>query len=136
MNLLNNTLPSKKNIILNIPWGRQQQQQQQQYHHDEDERTSWIWPASLCIVILLALALGLGLGLRGKSSSTSSTSTTSNSPSSYSAVPNLSMYKWIDLTYSFNDNTIYWPTSPSTFELEVLADGETDGGYFYSANTI
>jgi kynurenine formamidase len=40
------------------------------------------------------------------------------------------------LTYSFNANTTYWPISPSTFELEVLAYSKIDGGYFYSANTI
>ncbi|MGI9249633.1 MAG: cyclase family protein [Pseudohongiellaceae bacterium] len=43
-------------------------------------------------------------------------------------------YHFIDLTHSYNSETLYWPTSTSKFELEVLEYGETDGGYFYSAN--
>jgi kynurenine formamidase len=42
----------------------------------------------------------------------------------------------VDLTWSFDDRTIYWPTSPSTFELKQLHRGPTPGGYFYSANAL
>lgn len=42
----------------------------------------------------------------------------------------------VDLTHSFNAATIYWPNSPSTFELQQLAHGHTDGGYFYAANAF
>jgi kynurenine formamidase len=42
----------------------------------------------------------------------------------------------VDLTHPLNERTLYWPTSPSTFELERLAHGQTPGGYFYSANTF
>jgi kynurenine formamidase len=42
----------------------------------------------------------------------------------------------IDLTHSFNAQTIYWPTSPSSFKLDRLSYGRTEGGYFYSANTF
>ena len=42
----------------------------------------------------------------------------------------------IDLTHSFNAETLYWPTSPSAFKLERLARGPTEGGYFYSANAF
>ena len=41
-----------------------------------------------------------------------------------------------DLTHSFNAGTIYWPTSPATFELEQLAHGQTGGGYFYASNAF
>ncbi len=41
-----------------------------------------------------------------------------------------------DLTHPFNEQTIYWPTSPSDFELERLAWGPTDGGFFYAANAF
>jgi kynurenine formamidase len=44
--------------------------------------------------------------------------------------------RMVDLTHPFNERTIYWPTSPSTFELEVLAHGHTEGGWFYSANAF
>jgi kynurenine formamidase len=40
----------------------------------------------------------------------------------------------VDLTYSFDAHTLYWPNSPSGFELKELARGPTPGCYFYSAN--
>lgn len=40
----------------------------------------------------------------------------------------------IDLSHSYGKDTLYWPTSPSDFELDVLSYGETPGGFFYSAN--
>jgi len=48
----------------------------------------------------------------------------------------LDALRMVDLTHAFNARTIFWPTSPSTFALEVLAHGQTDGGYFYSANAF
>lgn len=42
----------------------------------------------------------------------------------------------VDLTHSFDSTTLYWPSSPSTFELKQLAYGKTPAGYFYSANTF
>lgn len=45
-------------------------------------------------------------------------------------------YRMVDLTYAFDEETIYWPTSPSNFELEELAHGPTEAGFFYSANAF
>ncbi len=42
----------------------------------------------------------------------------------------------VDLSHSFNAETIYWPTSPSTFQLQRLVRGQTEGGFFYSANAL
>ena len=42
----------------------------------------------------------------------------------------------VDLTYAYDDETLYWPTSPSAFELTELAYGPAAGGYFYAANTF
>ncbi|HET7435202.1 MAG TPA: cyclase family protein [Thermoanaerobaculia bacterium] len=42
----------------------------------------------------------------------------------------------VDLTWAFDANTLYWPTSPSGFELKQLAYGPTPGGWFYSSNTL
>lgn len=39
----------------------------------------------------------------------------------------------VDLTYSFDKSTLYWPNSPSAFELKTQAYGDTPGGYFYSS---
>lgn len=40
---------------------------------------------------------------------------------------------WVDLSHSFDENTIYWPTDTLGFRLDELSYGLTDGGYFYSA---
>src|SRR5437764_4437681 len=42
----------------------------------------------------------------------------------------------VDLTYAFDEHTLYWPNSPSGFELKRLAYGPTPGGYFYSSNAF
>jgi kynurenine formamidase len=48
----------------------------------------------------------------------------------------VSEYHLVDLSHPYNSETLYWPTSPSSFERRELAFGETDGGYFYSAFSI
>ncbi len=42
----------------------------------------------------------------------------------------------VDLTHPFDQHTIYWPTSPSSFQLTRLSYGKTDAGYFYAANSF
>jgi kynurenine formamidase len=41
--------------------------------------------------------------------------------------------KVVDLTYGFGAQTVYWPTAKG-FQLEVVAHGATEAGYFYAAN--
>lgn len=41
----------------------------------------------------------------------------------------------IDLTHSFDADTVYWPTA-SGFELDVDFKGVTAGGWYYEANTF
>src|SRR5919201_1097513 len=48
----------------------------------------------------------------------------------------LATAKLVDLTYPFDDRTLYWPTSPSTFQLTVLHHGPTAAGFFYAANSF
>jgi kynurenine formamidase len=48
----------------------------------------------------------------------------------------LKAYRIVDLTHSFNAKTVYWPTATSKFRLDRQAFGPTDGGYFYSANSL
>jgi len=50
--------------------------------------------------------------------------------------PSLATSKVVDLSHAFDDSTLYWPTSPTRFELKKLSYGETPGGYFYAANTL
>ncbi len=40
----------------------------------------------------------------------------------------------VDLSHPYSADTIYWPTDTQGFELEVLAAGMTDAGYYYAAN--
>lgn len=43
--------------------------------------------------------------------------------------------KVIDLTYPFDEHTVYWPTA-KPFHLEVVAAGKTEAGFWYAANNI
>jgi kynurenine formamidase len=49
---------------------------------------------------------------------------------------NLQGVRVVDLTYAFDDKTIYWPNAPSTFQLNRLSYGKTEGGYFYASNSF
>lgn len=42
----------------------------------------------------------------------------------------------VDLSHSFDETTVYWPTAPERFRLEPIAYGQTDAGYFYSAYSL
>jgi kynurenine formamidase len=48
----------------------------------------------------------------------------------------LASAKIVDLSHVFDSKTIYWPTSPSGFELKQLHKGLTERGFFYFANTF
>ncbi len=45
----------------------------------------------------------------------------------------LSQGKWIDLSYDFSNQTLYWPNNPTGFKLDTVAEGVTTGGYYYSS---
>jgi len=57
------------------------------------------------------------------------------SPSTASALE-LENYELVDLSHSYGENTVYWPTSPTAFEKEQLAYGISEGGWFYSAYSV
>lgn len=48
----------------------------------------------------------------------------------------LSKGKWIDLSYDFSSQTIYWPNNPTGFKLDTQFNGMTDKGYYYSSNAF
>ncbi len=56
-------------------------------------------------------------------------------PASLQAI-DLNGYEIVDLSHVFDEHTLYWPTSPSRFELHPLAHGQTEAGYFYAANSL
>jgi kynurenine formamidase len=41
--------------------------------------------------------------------------------------------KLLDMTYTFDENSIYWPTANS-FHLKKVADGKVEGGWYYRSN--
>lgn len=41
--------------------------------------------------------------------------------------------KWVDLTYEFSNETVYWPTSEQ-FKLDTVFSGVTKSGFYYSAS--
>ena len=51
----------------------------------------------------------------------------------------LSGAELVDLTWAYDEQTLYWPSSPEafeTFQLKQLSYGKTPGGWFYSSNAI
>ncbi|MGE5715937.1 MAG: cyclase family protein [Acidobacteriota bacterium] len=54
----------------------------------------------------------------------------------FSEVLNLRQARIVDLTHTFDEKTLYWPTSPSAFELKTLFRGKTDRGFFYESKTF
>ena len=48
----------------------------------------------------------------------------------------LKNYRIVDLTHAYNADTVFWPSTKERFKLESLHYGETDAGFFYSANTF
>lgn len=48
----------------------------------------------------------------------------------------LSSGKWIDLTYSFSAETLYWPNNPTGFKLDTQVNGVTPAGFYYSSNAF
>ena len=53
-----------------------------------------------------------------------------------SLIDHLAVAHVVDLSHAYDADTLYWPTSPSKFELEQLAYGPTEAGYFYAANRL
>ncbi len=48
----------------------------------------------------------------------------------------LNQAKWIDLSYTFDTHTLYWPNNPKGFEHFTEAEGKTPLGYYYSSYSI
>ncbi len=49
--------------------------------------------------------------------------------------PGLADYRPVDLTYTFDEKTIYWPTGKH-FEHERVSWGTAEGGYWYSSYNL
>ena len=60
------------------------------------------------------------------------TSGCNDAPRSVSALPDGEL---VDLTHTFDERTIFWPSS-ERFRLEKVADGVTPAGFYYAANNF
>lgn len=47
-----------------------------------------------------------------------------------------SQISWVDLTYSFDSTTLYWPNNTKPFVHTTETEGITAGGYYYSSYSI
>ncbi len=63
---------------------------------------------------------------------TSCTQRNIETPSSFDFLEMFQKVQWVDLTHSFDENTVYWPTNVS-FTHDTVSYGLTDKGYFYSS---
>jgi kynurenine formamidase len=61
---------------------------------------------------------------------------TGGGPKPRASSPDLRTANVVDLTHAFDSETLYWPTSPTKFDLTTLTSGMTEGGWFYSANSF
>lgn len=48
----------------------------------------------------------------------------------------LNNLKWVDLTYSFDSTTLYWPNNLTKFVHHTDSEGLTPLGYYYSSYSI
>lgn len=49
------------------------------------------------------------------------------------AAPTVPLDRLVDLTYAFDEQTIYWPTARG-FHLDTVHRGKSEGGWWYAAN--
>ncbi len=54
-------------------------------------------------------------------------------PSAASTPDAVANWRTIDLSHAYGADTLYWPTDTRGFDLETLAEGHTEAGYFYAA---
>ena len=52
------------------------------------------------------------------------------------AALDLTQMSVVDLSHPYSSATLYWPTSPSAFQLSPIHVGPTPAGFFYSAYTF
>lgn len=75
-------------------------------------------------------------GAQGEAGAPETAAAPAASGDATSPAVNLERYRLVDLTYPFGEETVYWPTATSGFELTELHHGPTDAGFFYSANSF
>ncbi|MCX2743099.1 cyclase family protein [Mangrovivirga sp. M17] len=82
--------------------------------------------------LIIFTLIGLLFSCKESASDNTTTSVDQESDNLSSQIINS---KIVDLTYDYSEETIFWVTAKE-FELEEVAYGETDNGFFYSANNF
>ncbi|MES2851015.1 MAG: cyclase family protein [Bacteroidota bacterium] len=58
-------------------------------------------------------------------------------PSKQTSLPELlATGNWVDLSYDFSSQTLYWPNNPTGFKLDTQFNGITPAGFYYSSNAF
>ncbi len=50
--------------------------------------------------------------------------------------PGFGELRWIDLTYTFDSTTLYWPNNATGFQKHTDAEGTTPMGFYYSSYSV
>jgi kynurenine formamidase len=98
-------------------------------------------PAALVVVTVVAglavlAALALQAGPAGAGERDPAAPVRKADPAAAAPGLDLARARIVDLTWPFDAATLYWPNSPSGFELKRMSYGPTPGGWFYAANTF
>lgn len=105
------------------------------------------WP-TMFTAVFLSLCLALFACSRERDADKKAPETTEPAPaprkpavdteSGGQALPALDLRtaRVVDLTHALDQNTLFWPTSPSSFELTKLHAGMTEGGFYYASNSF
>lgn len=81
--------------------------------------------------LLLALLL-----LAGATAGTAATNAPAAAAQPQNPPIDLNGVRVVDLTWPFDEKTLYWPTSPTAFKLDRLSYGKTEAGFFYASNAF
>ena len=57
-------------------------------------------------------------------------------PNAFAQSIDLTAVDIVDLSHTYDADTIYWPNSPSGFELVQQSHGHSEGGWFYASNSF
>ncbi len=57
-------------------------------------------------------------------------------PTESNAPLDLSQFEIVDLSHTYGEDTLYWPTDTAGFDHHELAFGPTEAGYFYSSYSL
>lgn len=95
------------------------------------------WSVGVAAVVLrVAVLIGLAFAMGMAATEAENSPGRPRAKAAPESFLNLKTIRIVDLTYAFDEHTIYWPTSPSSFRLTPLSYGLTSAGYFYAANSF